>query len=103
MAGRTLSRDPISGKVTRMHFEGDDYVIETKQDVQHIVDKNLARQALIDENARWGEMTQVAEIPVSLWAELHRKGIANDEKALRRWLDDPDNRHFRTRYGSLSK
>ena len=103
MATRTVTSDPIAKRRVRYHDDGDGYVLETQQDVQHIVDKNLARQALIDENASWGEMAQVAEIPLTVWGELVRNGIANDEKALRKWLDDPDNRFFRTRPGNLSK
>ncbi len=105
MATRTITSDPITKRAVRYHDVdgGEGYAIETKQDVQHIIDKNLARQALIDENAKWGEFAQVAEIPVVVWADLVRKGIANDERALRKWLDDKDNFAFRTRYGSLSK
>jgi hypothetical protein len=33
--------------------------------------------------------------------ELKQQGIIDDPKALRRWLNDPDNRYFRTRPGRV--
>ena len=101
-----LQADPIRKKTTTMHIDrnADDYVIESKQDVTDIAERNKARMALVDENAKWGDMTQVAEIPVQVWFDhLVPSGIANDEKRLRKWLDDRDNLLFRTRPGRLSK
>lgn len=89
-----------------MHItsSGDEYIIESKQDVTDIVERNKARMALIDEHARHGEWAQYAEIPVSVWYDyLVPQGIANDEKRLRKWLDDRDNWMFRTRPGKLSR
>lgn len=103
MATRTVTNDPITKRRVQYHDDQDGYVIETKQDVQFIVDKNQQRRALTDERARWNEMAHVAEIPIVVWADLWRKGIAQDEKALRKWIDDPVNFAFKSRYGSLSK
>ena len=101
-----LESDPIKGKVTTMHVDRSEesYVIETKQDVTDIVERNKARYALTDENAKHGEWMQYAEIPVEVWYNhLVPSGTANDEKRLRKWLDDRDNLLFRTRPGKLSK
>jgi hypothetical protein len=38
---------------------------------------------------------------VVIWEDLVRKGIANDTKKLKAWLNDPDNRAFRTRLGRV--
>lgn len=103
MKSRTLTADPILGKRTTMHFQGDDYIVESKEDVTDLVERNKARLALSDTRDRWGEMDQVAEIPPTVYWDLWRKGIAQDEDAFRRWLDDPENVHFRTRYGRLSR
>jgi hypothetical protein len=46
-------------------------------------------------------MDRVASIPMGVYMELDAKGIARDEKAFARWLDDPDQRAFRTRPGRL--
>jgi hypothetical protein len=100
---RILSSDPIRGKKTTMHFQGDDYIVESQEDVTDLVERNKARLALQDERTPWGELAQVAEIPPTVYWDLMRKGIAQDEVAFRRWLDDPENRFFRTRHGRLSK
>lgn len=42
-----------------------------------------------------------ASIPMSLYVDLMRKGIFKDQKSIRRWLNDPDNRAFRVSGGKL--
>lgn len=103
MKTRTLSNDPIRGKVTQMHIGDNEYVIDSREDVTDLVERNKARLNLQDERKPWGDMEQVAEIPPTTYWDLWRKGIARDDKAFRRWLDDPENRFFRTRHGRLSK
>ena len=39
---------------------------------------------------------KVARIPLTLYNELRNKGILNDQKAFRRWLNDPANKGWRT-------
>jgi hypothetical protein len=46
-------------------------------------------------------MQRVATLPLVLWMKLKQDGILDDPRALRRWLNDPDNRAFRTRPGRL--
>lgn len=54
-------------------------------------------------------MWPVASIPVNVYMDLMRQGIVRfeggrrvvDEVKLRRWLNDPDNRHFRTTPGTV--
>jgi hypothetical protein len=36
-----------------------------------------------------------------VYYELKRQGIADDPKALKKWLNDRDNQVFRTRAGTL--
>lgn len=101
-----LSSDPIRKKITNMHIDsgGDSYVIESKQDVTDIIERNKARMAATDERTRHGEWEQYAEIPTEVWyGHLVPSGIADNEKRLRKWLDDRDNLLFRTRPGRLSK
>lgn len=82
---------------------GGSHIYEDVQDVTEILDANKAEYNMHDERSRWNhEGTKVASIPLVVWEELKRKGIADDQKALLRWLDDPDNRAFRTRPGKLS-
>ena len=51
---------------------------------------------------RWGDgLEKVASIPMVLYMELKQKGILNDPVAMKKWLNDPDNRYFRTRPGTI--
>lgn len=103
-----LSHDPVTGTTEIFHFEegvsksdGDTIVHEVEQDVTDIVEDNKARFASTDEHARYGEMSRVASIPMAIYMELQRRGILQDQKALRAWLNHPDNRVFRTRPGRI--
>ena len=46
-------------------------------------------------------MVKVGEIPLTVWMQLKDEGVARDPKALRKWLNDPDNRYFRTYDGDV--
>ena len=41
-------------------------------------------------------VTHVARIPLVVWQRLMQTGVAKDEKALSKWLNERDNRVFRT-------
>jgi hypothetical protein len=106
--GRLISSDPVTKKAKEFHKgqdEGSEYWIEEKQDVGGIIDLNKAEYAsyrkATDAHAEMGD--HYARIPSVVWGDLLRKGIAQDEKRLRKWLDDRDNLVFRRRPGSLSK
>lgn len=98
---RLFSRDAVLGVSTYwIYDEGTDtFVLRKEQDVSDLVAAN--RADFNDAPTRWGEGQRVASIPISVYAELAAKGITNDQAALRRWLNDPDNRHFRTRPGVI--
>ena len=49
----------------------------------------------------WGEWSKVASIPMPLYYRLKRDGIADDPKRMKAWLNDADNRFFRTRPGRV--
>ena len=75
------------------------------QDVEPILDLNKKEYA----SHRRGErrksetMNLVARIPVNVVDIYRQRGIdlLNDRKALRKFLNDPDNRYFRTRPGKV--
>lgn len=78
------------------------FIIETIRDVTPIVEDNKAEYASIDERARYsssGIGGKVATIPAEIVQKLMTEGIWGDQKAMKRWLNDPDNRCFRTRPG----
>jgi hypothetical protein len=52
--------------------------------------------------SRWkGDWHRVAQIPLVVLHELQKKGILNDNKAFAKWLNDSDNRLFRTMPGKV--
>lgn len=89
------------------HEDGDGgLVVATTQDVTHIIEKNKAEYNSLDYGARWGEMTKVATIPMTVIDSLNKQGImkgfvVQDETRFKRWLNDPENRFFRTRPGTV--
>ena len=98
-----LNEDPITKKRNIFHTQGDEFVIEKKVDVTDIIEANKAHLAMFDERQRCakdGEM--VASIPLSIYYALP-KHIRDDEKEFRKWLDDPDQRAFRTHPTKLSR
>lgn len=93
--------DPMT--LTRRIFHHDPdtrtVTIESKQNVDPIVEDAKAHFNAHDERARYSDLNKVASIPMNVFMDLKRKGIVDDPKAFRAWLNDRDNRVFRTRPG----
>jgi hypothetical protein len=108
MDSRILASDPITKAQTIFHGHNDDagsYTIEETQDVTDLVEQNRAQYNSVDERAGWkGNMHRVASIPLVTFFDLWKKGyfrgnkLSKDDK---RWLNDSENRFFRTRPGTL--
>tara|TARA_R110000868_G_scaffold318570_1_gene579301 strand:- start:1610 stop:1912 length:303 start_codon:yes stop_codon:yes gene_type:complete len=98
---RLFSHDEATGITKFWHVLGNgEYVVETVQRAEAIVDAN--KRAFNDAEERWGEkLNRVASIPLSVYYDLKRKGIADDPARMKNWMNDPDNRAFRTRGGTL--
>lgn len=100
-----LSEAP--GKVTYMHFNGDEKTIVTEQQVDPILDANK-RMA---NDWRYGNLIgntqrhqqKVAEIPSVLYYDLIKKlgEPKHNLKAWKRWLNDPENSAFKTIGGKV--
>jgi hypothetical protein len=105
MSGKLFSADFIGKRQSTFHAtdDGDGFVIEDKQDIQPVIDQTKESYANIDERAKWGDLGFVGQIPFVIWDQLVREGIAQDDKALLKWLDNPDNQVFRMRPGRLSR
>ena len=102
MTKRIIEDDSATtGIVTSFHYDADkdEAIIQKEQDVTAIIEDNKAEFNEAPE--RWGEWTKVGSIPISVYYELERQGILHDQKALAKWLNDPDNRAFRTRPGTI--
>ena len=98
---RLLSRDKATGITKWWHVMGNgQYVVETVQETEAILNAN--KRALNGSEKKWGEnMNRVASIPLSVYYDLKRKGIADDPARLKKWLNDRDNSAFRTKGGTL--
>jgi hypothetical protein len=106
----TADTDPLTQTKTIIHEipKGNDvdWVIESKQDATDLIEANKRAYNSVDERARFGEhFVRVASIPMNLAMQLHAEGRLNESNGrdFMRWLDNPDNKYFRTRPGSLSK
>ena len=95
--------NPELGITRTWHYdaEKDEATIQTQQDVSAIIEENKQEFNQVDERARWGEWTRVASIPLSLYYQLKAEGKLDDEAYMKRWLNDPENRHFRVRPGQV--
>lgn len=95
-----------NGKDTHFHDLDGKHFIETRQDISGILESNKAQFNAIDERTKWGEFTKIASLPNVVIDDLNKKGIMRgfaviDEKRFRAFLNDPDNRFFRTRPGQI--
>ena len=100
---KLFDKDDALGITRIWHYDADTdkATIETRQDVSKIIEENKQEYAHIDENARWGEWTRVASIPMSIYFQLKREGKLDDEAYMKKWLNNPDNKYFRTRSGEV--
>ena len=91
----------------KKHYTDNGYVIETKQDVTDIIERN--KQEYNNSSTKWGEDVfdnKIASIPLTVVDDLNKKGIMRgfhvlDQKKFFAWLNDPDNRFFRTKQGRI--
>jgi hypothetical protein len=96
--------NPVTGTRKMWHYdaEKDEATIETIIDATQIVSDNKDRFNSFDEKANWkGDMHHVASIPMALFYQMKAEGKLDDEAYMKRWLNDPDNRAFRTRPGEV--
>jgi hypothetical protein len=102
--------NPVLG--TRTYFDHDeqDIVLETVQDIEPIIEANKAILNNVDasaSSARFGDGKLVAQIPIVIMLQLVSKGILSpkfavlDEKRFSAWINDPENRYFRTFPGTV--
>jgi hypothetical protein len=103
---KLLEKDNIREKVAHNTDNGE-IVIATEQDVSNIIEQN--KKEYNTTNGRWGEDVfdnKIASIPLTVIDDLNKLGIMRgfhvvDQKKFRAWLNNPDNRFFRTRQGRV--
>jgi hypothetical protein len=101
-------QNPVNFRQTAVHSDGEGgIVIQTRQDITDIVEQNKKEYNSYDEKARWSDNlfgNKIASIPMTVIDDLNKQGIMRgfavlDEKRFRAWLNERDNRVFRTRTG----
>ena len=101
-------QNPVNFRQSAVHADGDGgIIIETRQDVSGIIEQNKKEYNSFDERARWSDEmfgNKVASIPLTVIDDLNKLGIMRgfavlDEKRFKAWLNNSDNRVFRTRTG----
>ena len=102
-----LLRDQAAGTKTDLRFDGDDMTVVTEQRVDNILDHNKRLANEWKPGSQIGHTQRrhqkVAEIPAGLYYELVAKlgDPKNNLSAWKRWLNDPDNRFFRSTGGTV--
>lgn len=102
-----FDHDPTTGVTEYFHVleDGKEWAIETRQDLSGLVE--VAKSVANDRTGGWGELTHIAWLPPVIQMRLMQKGILGkggqilDDVAYRKWLNDPDNRAFRTKLGRV--
>ena len=107
MGKKLLSSDPLLRKKTFLTDDADGLGIVTEQDATPVLEVAKAVESEWRPNQMVGDtqrhQQKIAEIPTALYFDLLVKlGHPKDnQKKWLRWLQDPDNRHFRTTGGRL--
>lgn len=90
------------------HADGEGgLIIQTAQDVSAIVERNKQEFNSYDERAKWSDElygNKIASIPMTAIDDLNHQGIMRgfhviDHPRFAMWLNNPDNRAWRTRPG----
>ena len=99
---RLLDYDPVTKARRVLHMDGDLIHAELQQDVGERLALNKHHRNAAT-RGQYNDVERAASIPTVIWEDLVRRGIANDAGLLKAWLDDPDNRAFRTNNMRLGK
>ena len=101
---KILNKD---GSVTTFHDVDDGLVIKKEQNVDKLIDAN--KEEYNTASSKWSENAlenRVARIPLAVFEQLEKEGITRgftvlDQKRFKAWLNNPDNRVFRTKAGRI--
>jgi hypothetical protein len=96
MAKRTLI-DSKTGSTSEFITEDDKIIYHTKQDIQPVIEHCKA----LSENKPGKDFRHVAEVPMVIYQKAMREGWVKDKAKWKKWLNDPDNKVFRTWQGKV--
>ena len=86
-----------SGFVSELITEDDKTVAKSTQNI----DDTLAYVRHLAEQPVGKDMRHVAEVPQVIWEKAVQEGWSKDKDAWKKWLNDPDNKVFRTWQGKI--
>ena len=96
-----FSHDQKLGRTVWYCFDGQQNHYRIDQQVDDVLKAN-AEERHDHQGARWGDGRRVASIPLNVYYDkLAEAQLQGDDNYLNRWLNDPDNRAFRTFEGNL--
>lgn len=96
MSGVLIDYDPVFGIEEVFHWDpvNESFTIETKMDGEYAGELN---KYFRDNNIHMkGDVRLAASIPLHIWMDPKNAHIRHDPEALRKWLNDPENRPWRT-------
>ena len=85
------------GFVSQLITEDDKTVALSTQNI----DKTLKYVDYLRDMPVGKNMRHVAEVPLVIWEKAVQEGWSKDQNAWKKWLNDPDNKVFRTWQGKL--
>lgn len=96
--------DPVTGRTVWQLFDGDKTVFRVDTPVQATLDANA--EARNSASTGWkGDYHRVASVPMQLLYDenlgLNKAILGGDDRYLKRWLNDGDNRAWRTKEGRI--
>lgn len=102
----------VDGEVRTVHSDGEGgIIVHSQTDLTDFIEHTKAQYNENPGKTGWsGELldkkNKIASLPLAIINELNAKGIMRgfhilDQKALKAWLNDPENRVFRTRGGEV--
>lgn len=102
---RLLSSDVDRREWYWSNTETGDVALQTEWLLDPILEQAKARYNQFDERANWkGDMHHVAWLPQSVveyeW-RVNRRRVLTDKDFIRHWVNQPENRAFRTRPGRI--
>lgn len=102
---KLFSNDGVRQTIAHQDGEGG-LILETKQDVSKIIEGNKKMFNEVTSLDKWGDLTHVARLPLTVIDDLNKKGIMRgfavvNETEFKAFLNHPDNRFFRTRPGRV--
>jgi hypothetical protein len=105
---KILGTDKIKKRQSIAHNTDDGIVIATEQDITEIIEQN--KREYNASSTTWGDgdvfSNKIASIPFTVIDELNKQKVMRgfhvvDSKRFKAWLNNPDNRFFRTKQGTV--